>query len=101
MYKIFTVDFVRELFYNNIYLRNNGSDDCIQKFKLLDTLDDNYVKEYKLMHQSFVTTAPPPPTYSRDGRGIAGLMCGAAVTFGILPQCRVCDITQIYPHGSY
>ena len=41
------------------------------------------------MHQSFVTTAPPPPhthTYG-DGR-IAGLICGA-VTFWVFPQCRV------------
>ena len=53
-----------------------------------------------IMHQSFVTTAlppAPPPTYE-DGQGITGLMCGV-VTFRVPPQCRVCDITQIYPHG--
>ena len=44
------------------------------------------------MHQPFVTTAP---TYG-DGREIARQMCGA-VTFLVPPQCRVSDITQIYP----
>ena len=39
-----------------------------------------------IMHQSFVTTAPPP-TYG-DGQGIGGLMC-RAVTFWVAPQCRV------------
>ena len=38
-----------------------------------------------IMHQSFVT--PAPPTYG-DGRGIAGLMCGA-MTFWVPPQYRV------------
>ena len=40
-----------------------------------------------------------PSTYG-DGRGIAGLMCGA-VTFWVPPQCRASDITQIYPRGIY
>ena len=40
------------------------------------------------MHQSFVTPAPPPPHTYRDGRGIAGLMCGA-MTFWVLPQYQV------------
>ena len=39
-----------------------------------------------VMHQSVVTPAPSRPP--RDGRGRAGLMCGA-VTFWVPPQCRV------------
>ena len=42
-----------------------------------------------VMHQSFVTPAPPPHTHTYgDGRGIAGLICGA-MTFCVPPQCRV------------
>ena len=42
-------------------------------------LQNVYYENNSVMHQSFVTTAPP--TYG-DGLGIVGLMCGA-VTFGI------------------
>ena len=40
-----------------------------------------------IMHLSFVTPAPPLPTYG-DRQGIAGLMCGA-MTFWLPPQHRV------------
>ena len=49
----------------------------------LSITDENMDTQYWFMHQSFVNTAP---TYG-DGRGIAGLMCGA-VAFLVPPQCR-------------
>ena len=38
------------------------------------------------MHQSFVTTAPPPPPHGEEF-GIAVLKCWA-ITFRVSPQCR-------------
>ena len=46
---------------------------------------DGYTYTVDLMHQSFVTPAPPPP---RPPTGIAGLMCGAMAVW-VPPQYRV------------
>ena len=51
---------------------------------LASALEAAFSKCSQLMHQSFVTTAPP--TYG-DGWGTVGLMCGA-VTFWVPQQCH-------------
>ena len=51
-----------------------------------------------IMHQSFVTPAPPPPTYGDSGANVRGsdLLSSPAVP----GKCRACDIVNI-PHGIY
>ena len=56
--------------------------DNVQKFNQTQI---KQVQPQEIMHQSFVTTAPPP-SYG-EGWVIAGLKCGA-ITFQVSPQCR-------------
>ena len=50
------------------------------------TVSFEILEHCNLMHQSFVTTAIPPPTYG-EGWGMAGLECGA-ITLKVFPECR-------------
>ena len=58
------------------------------------------------MHQSFVTTAPPPPTHTHlrgwaedSGANVQG---SDRLSYPAVPEkCRASDIMQIYPRGIY
>ena len=60
------------------------------------------VSKFNVVHQSFVTTAPPPHLRGFAGDSRANVWGSDFLSSLAVPRkCRACDIMQIYPRGIY